>query len=231
MPFCPSCGRQVGEEDSFCPSCGQALPVETTEELVSEAPRGAAQFERGPLLIRHLRRDEKVLWSGKPVKTAFLFSGAGGGGLVGVLIAVPVVLAFFGVWASMVAVTGAPSFFFGFGLLFLAIVVFAAAGSPIWQLMRYPNTEYMITNQRLVTQTGAIGLDTRFVDLDRIQEVYVKVGLVDKLFGTGSVIVVTAGFVPVGTTRRGALVRPSLEALREPYKVQNILQEATEERA
>ena len=99
----------------------------------------------------------------------------------------------------------------------------------MWQLMRYRNTEYMITNQRLITQTGAVGLDTRFVDLDKVQEVYVKVGLMDKMFGTGSVIVVTAGFVPIAPTRQGVLVRPSLEALREPYEVQKILQEATGE--
>ena len=105
-------------------------------------------------------------------------------------------------------------------------MILAAAGSPMWQLMRYRNTEYMITNQRLITQTGAVGLDTRFVDLDKVQEVYVKVGLMDKMFGTGSVIVVTAGFVPVAPTRQGVLVRPSLEALREPYEVQKILQEA-----
>ncbi|MGB9741512.1 MAG: PH domain-containing protein [Candidatus Bathyarchaeales archaeon] len=39
--------------------------------------------------------------------------------------------------------------------------------------MRYRNTEYMITNQRVVTQTGAIGMDTRFVKLNNVQEVYV----------------------------------------------------------
>jgi len=44
------------------------------------------------------------------------------------------------------------------------------------------NTEYMITNQRIITQTGAIGLDTRYLDLDKIQEVYVEVGFIDKTF-------------------------------------------------
>jgi uncharacterized membrane protein YdbT with pleckstrin-like domain len=90
--------------------------------------------------------------------------------------------------------------------------------------MRYGNTEYMITDQRIITQTGAIGRDTRFVDLERIQEVYVKVGLIDKKFGTGTVLAVTAGWVPIDTG--GPSTRPSLSSLREPYEVQRILQEA-----
>jgi len=223
MPFCPNCGRKVGGEDRFCPSCGQALPVETAGEPVSEAVGAAAPFEREGALSKHLRPGERVLWSGRPVKLAFLFSGSGAG-LFGPIVMIPIVLAFFGLWATMFAMTGGLSFFFA--PFFILMVILAAAGSPIWQLMRYRNTEYMITNRRLITQTGAIGLDTRFVDLDKVQEVYVKVGLMDKMFGTGSVIVVTAGFVPVAPTRQGVLVRPSLEALREPYEVQKILQEA-----
>ena len=226
MPFCPSCGREVEEEDRFCPSCGHVLPVEIAEEPVPEAERAGAHFEREGALIKHLRPGERMLWSGKPIKLAFLFSGLGAG-FFGPIVMVPIVLAFFGLWAAMFAMTGgAPYLFVSF---FILIVILAAAGSPMWQLMRYRNTEYMITNQRLITQTGAVGLDTRFVDLDKVQEVYVKVGLMDKMFGTGSVIVVTAGFVPIAPTRQGVLVRPSLEALREPYEVQKILQEATGE--
>ncbi len=53
----------------------------------------------------------------------------------------------------------------------------------------------MITNQRVIIRSGAIGKNTRFVDLDKIQEPHVKVGLVDKWFGTGSIMVLTAGQV------------------------------------
>jgi uncharacterized membrane protein YdbT with pleckstrin-like domain len=95
----------------------------------------------------------------------------------------------------------------------------------------YRNTEYLITDQRVITQTGAIGLDTRYLDLDKIQEVYVQVGFIDRMFGTGTIFAVTAGQVYVG---RGGpfdrsidrFMRPSLAALKEPYEVQNILQEA-----
>ena len=78
----------------------------------------------------------------------------------------------------------------------------------------------MITDQRLITQTGVIGLDTRFIDLDKIQEVHVNVGFIDKIFGTGTLIVVTAGFVFRGLTY------PAIAALGEPYAVQKLLHES-----
>jgi len=99
-------------------------------------------------------------------------------------------------------------------------------GDPIYLLMACKNTEYMITDQRVITQTGAIGLDTRFIDFDKIQEVYVEVGFIDKMLGTGSVHAVTAGYVYVG--RGGASMLPTLAALKEPYAVQKLLQEAIE---
>ncbi len=93
----------------------------------------------------------------------------------------------------------------------------------------------MITDKRIITQTGAIGLDTRFVDFEKVQEVYVQIGWIDRLFGTGSVYAMTAGFS--GFSPRGgygygygsyAGNRPSLSALEEPYEVQKLLQEAIE---
>ncbi|MGQ9743664.1 MAG: PH domain-containing protein [Candidatus Bathycorpusculaceae bacterium] len=95
------------------------------------------------------------------------------------------------------------------------------------EFLRYRNTEYMITDQRIITQTGAIGIDTRFVELNKIQEVYVTVSWLDKIYGTGSIVAVTAGYVPVGVPGPySSLVRPALKAVSHPYEVQKILQEA-----
>lgn len=78
-----------------------------------------------------------------------------------------------------------------------------------------------------MAQTGAIWIDTRFVELNKIQEVYVAVGWLDKLYGTGSIVAVTAGFVPVGASSPYIpLLRPALKAVSHPYEVQKLLQEA-----
>jgi len=166
-------------------------------------------------LDKLLRANEKVLWSGKPVKMPFILPS---------LMAVPFGLIFLGFsifW--MMAASQTPGSFWLFGLIFFFVGFGVVFGAPIRQLVAYKNTEYLITDQRIITQTGAIGLDTRYLDLDKIQEVYVQVGFIDRMFGTGTIFAVTAGHVYVG--RSGAFMRPSLAALKEPYEVQNILQE------
>jgi len=167
------------------------------------------------MLSKYIRPGEKVLWTGKPVKVPFIVPS---------LMAIPFGLIFMGMSAFMFTMTlGAPWIFQLFLLPFFLVGFFTSFGPLISQLMRYNNTEYMITDQRIITQTGAIGRDTRFVDLEKIQEVYVIVGFFDKMFGTGSVITSTAGNIYVGS---GPFMRPSLSSLREPYEVQRLLQEA-----
>ena len=181
-------------------------------------------------LEESLNADEKVLWRGKPVRKAFILPG---------LVAVPIGLIFVGFaifWMWSTASMGAPGFFSLFGLPFVLIGFGVTLGPFLLQLLRYRNTEYVITDKRIITQTGAIGLDTRFVAFDKVQEVFVQIGVLDRLFGTGSVYAMTAGFS--GFSPRGgygygyggfAGNRPSLSALKEPYKVQKLLQEAIEQ--
>ena len=173
--------------------------------------------------------DEKVLWSDKPVRKAFILPG---------LVSIPIGVIFLGFaifWMWTDASAGVPDAFSFFGLLFVLIGIGVTFGPFLFQLLRYRNTEYMITDKRIITQTGAIGLDTRFVDFEKVQEVYVQIGVLDRLFGTGSVYAMTAGFsgfIPRGGYGYGyggfAGNRPSLAALKAPYEVQKLLQEAIE---
>lgn len=114
-----------------------------------------------------------------------------------------------------------------FSLFFISIGLCIIVGPLFVEFLRYRNTEYMISDQRIMAQTGAIWIDTRFVELNKIQEVYVAVGWLDKLYGTGSIVAVTAGFVPVGASSPYIpLLRPALKAVSHPYEVQKLLQEA-----
>jgi len=171
---------------------------------------------------KYLERDEKVIWSGKPVKAPFMLGGLS-------------VSAFGLLWLSfsmfaMQLMISPPSGVTvensGLGILVVLVFVLIGfgltLGPPIPTIVRYRKTKYMITNRRLITQTGVIGLDTRFVDLDKIQEVHVRVGLGDKVFGTGSLMVVTAGFVFMGVKHPYCC----FVGLKEPYTVQKLLQEA-----
>ncbi|MEM3596923.1 MAG: PH domain-containing protein [Candidatus Bathyarchaeia archaeon] len=173
-------------------------------------------------LSRHLYPDEKVLWSERPVLMPFILSG---------LIMIPVIAVVWMIFAMFFIISalsaGAGPFPFLFFSFFILIVFFIIMIPLFVEYLRYGNTEYMITDQRIITQTGAIGIDTRFVELNKIQEVYVTVSWLDKIYGTGSIIAVTAGYVPVGApSPYNPIVRPAFKAVRNPYEVQKILQEA-----
>jgi uncharacterized membrane protein YdbT with pleckstrin-like domain len=171
---------------------------------------------------KYLETDEKIIWSGKPVKAPFILKGLS----VSAFGFVWLSFSMFTMWLMMFPPIGATVGDLGLGTLVLLVFVLIGfgltLGPPIPTILRYRKTKYIITNRRLITQTGVIGLDTRFVDLDKIQEVHVKVGLGDKIFGTGSLMVVTAGFVFMGVTRPYCC----FVGLKEPYAVQKLLQEA-----
>jgi len=171
---------------------------------------------------KYLEKDEKVIWSGKPVKAPFTLAGLS----VSAFGLIWLGFSIFAMWLMISPPSGATVENSGLGILFVSVFVLIGfgltLGPPIPTIVRYRKTKYMITNRRLITQTGVIGLDTRFIDLDKIQEVHVRVGLGDKVFGTGSLIVVTAGFVFMGVKHPFCC----LMGLKEPYAVQKLLQEA-----
>ena len=95
-------------------------------------------------------------------------------------------------------------------------------------------TEYAVTDQRVFFDT-LIGY--AIVNLTDVREVYVKTGLFDIVFGTGSVFVSYRDFQP--TTKfwspdapRGELVihhkHPSFQSIKETSEVQRIIQEAAD---
>ncbi len=176
---------------------------------------------------KQLRTSERILWRGKPVLKSFVLVNNIFPFLFG-LVFMFFSLAFF---VFPMISFGAPLEFVLFPLVFFFVGFGLAFGMPIWAFLAYRNTEYLISDQRLIIQTGAVGIDMRFVDLEKVQEVNVRVGLVDRLFKTGSIFAVTAGQPFIGWQRgpgwSGSYVaRPDLAALKEPYEVQKLLQDA-----
>jgi len=178
-------------------------------------------------IVKQLHSSEEILWKGKPVLVPFVFSGYQ---IIPFLIGVLFVVVSVTQLIIPITLFGATTEFIVFTLIFSSIGFAFAFGTPIIFFFSYRNTEYVLTNQRLITQTGALGLDTRFVDFKKIQEVSVQVGFVDSLFKTGNVFAETASVVPVGYVQMGGqysyIIKPSLKAIKEPYKVQLLLQTA-----
>jgi hypothetical protein len=73
----------------------------------------------------------------------------------------------------------------GFGVIFVP---------PIWQLKSNRNTDYIITDKRLIILTWFLKQRVWWATFSQIKEVGVKIGLVDKLLGTGTVYPITSSY-------------------------------------
>ena len=178
----------------------------------------------------HLGLDEHILWQGRPKFTPFVLGRGIFVSIFGIFF-----LAFFLLAFALPALSmGAPQMFIVFMIPFFIVPLLMIFSPLIWGFLAFKNTEYLITDKRVIAQTGAIGLDTRFVDLEKIQEVYVKIGFVDRFSDTGSIYAITAGQAFVGMRQSWGsathmMTRPSISSILEPYKVQRILEEAIQD--
>lgn len=111
-----------------------------------------------------LEKSEKVMWEGKPKYSAYMFSS-----LIFVIIILAILLWFLR------------------SFTFVLIAVFLLTLFIILTHLSYKVKHYAITNKRIVIQSGIIGRDFKFVDYDKMQNVSVDVGLIDKIFSTGTI--------------------------------------------
>ncbi len=176
-------------------------------------------------LERYLGVEEKILWTGKPEVAPFVIPALG---------FISFALFFLGFFAFIFWSSGES--LIGFPFLYIVALALGLPFVPVgWQLLRSRNTEYGITNMRVIIQSGGIGKTLRFIDLDKIQEAYVKVGFVDRQFKTGSILILTAGQMAVGNIGGDTVnwgygpspkISPGISVIREPNAVHLVLQEA-----
>lgn len=75
--------------------------------------------------------------------------------------------------------------------------------------LRWWNAEFTVTNRRLIETWGVLYRNSRDIPLDRIASVTEERGILDRIFGAGTLVFHDAGFVDLGTpTKRGLQQRP-----------------------
>ena len=192
-----------------------------TQEEVVTIPSIPRKMEDSSLLsilphpVEHLHASEKVLWSGKPEAIPFIAPDVASisltlGGLV-----------FLMSWSTslrdVLALLVNPPIDLILGMSpFIAGLSFLIAGL-IRGFRGCNNTEYMITDQRLITHSDSG--KTSFAEIENIQNIYIEVDQVDSFCGTGTMFVWTSDGTPMCY---------ALQSLKEPNEVRRLLQEAVE---
>ncbi|TYL40541.1 hypothetical protein CV102_02945 [Natronococcus pandeyae] len=139
----------------------------------SDHPRdGASGTIERSLSWLALESDEEIRWHGQPrLQTVYSWFAVAVLGMVALSAAVAL---------DVLSVRG---------LLWLP--VFAVL--PLWQYARIAKTVFVITDRRLATRRGVLGVTVNSVALDRIQNTTVTQGSLGRLIGYGTVVIETAG--------------------------------------
>lgn len=191
-------------------------------------------------LSHQLNVDERVLWYGKPLKAPFWMG-------IAELFCIGI--------GSIALLTYLVLVYFPQGVdVSVYVFVFLLGGTCAFIFLVYgphrlrkgaKDSEYMVTNQRVFFETlpeyafeeytSKMGgpRSVKVVNLEDVEEVYVKRGFHDRVFGTSTLYVRCQGFQR-WTRHRGAegefiMLRhnpPSFPFIREAHKVGRIIQEA-----
>ena len=121
-----------------------------------------------------LRADERALYEGRPSWRALMTFYLGG---IGLAAAVVVVL---GILADNMGTA-------------ITIAVVIVALTLVIGFLRRVGTKYLLTNQRLRISRGIIRKNVQETRLDRVQNVNYNQGVLDRVFGVGTVDFDTAG--------------------------------------
>lgn len=130
-----------------------------------------------------LGNGEYILWNGKPKKTPFMLAQS----LTMLPIAIVWICFDFGAISSIFSSGGFQLFLLGFFALHL-MPVWIWLGMTVSAPRRWRNTDYFLTNRRIIIRGGFLAVNEKSLFFKDIRSVQNKIGLYDKLCGTGSIL-------------------------------------------
>lgn len=138
-----------------------------------------------------LMPDESMIWQGIPKRSAFVLNSTIKKmpiALIWLMIDVGFIATFVGIGAA----SGMLWFLIPFFLLHL-LPVWIWLSSLLTENMRWKNTEYAVTDKRIIIRNGLIGYEYKSIYYTEIADVTLRVGMIDRMLGVGDVLIVHNG--------------------------------------
>lgn len=165
-----------------------------------------------------LMPNEQILWSGKPKKNAFVINQS--------IVMMPFALIWLLIDGGFIAAIIATGEFLA--ISWFIIPFFALHLLPVWIWLsnvltagaRWKNTEYAITDKRIIIRGGLVGYDIKSIYYTEISNVSLRVGFVDKMLGVGDVHILENNIISNGKN----VVLPAILDVENPEDVFKKLQ-------
>ncbi len=174
-----------------------------------------------------LMPDESIIWKGIPKRNAFIINSS--------LTMLPVALIWLMIDGSFIFSFIQTSEFVGTevfsGMTFFFIGFFALHLMPVWIWLygvltangRWKNTQYAVTNKRIIIRNGLIGYQYNSFYYTDISNVTLKVGVIDRMLGVGDIMISLNH--AIGTTKKGNPIHTtSILDVENPDHVMQIVQ-------
>lgn len=192
-----------------------------------DAPTESFEDQPSEELQRLLANSEEITWYAKPMKNAmywitaiqslliagFLFLLCGG-------LVVPLLSLVGSVLRKAIGLTGAIVICIGMIILLLSVIVVTVIRNTH---RRYTQAEYAVTDEQLIQFDGLPGRDYSSISWDRVRDLEVNVGLLDKLFGTGTI----RAHIPGGKTTGPGGTGISFKYIQDPHHALNMIEDAS----
>jgi membrane protein YdbS with pleckstrin-like domain len=160
---CPKCGREAPAESAFCPGCGTSLAAPDTAAAATKlgGPRKGSGRNSPPA--------EEEIWSGSYSAKA----------MVGTFVAAGVLT----LLGLVVAIAGGPAG----GTVFVIAAMLVWGGLALLYLYRRMTVRYRLTTYRFFHETGLLSRVGNRVEVIDIDDVTVSQGVIERMFGVGTV--------------------------------------------
>lgn len=172
--------------------------------------------QQTPLLIP----GEQIIWSGKPKKNAFILNKALG--------MFPIAL----IWLLLDGFIFGQAFLGGGQMLGFLIPFALIHMFPVWLWLgnaltanrRWKNTVYYVTNRRILIQTGVLSQDVQTIYYKDINNINLRVGILDRFLGVGDIYFDLGYYRSNGKTRVNYKAFLDLEDAHNVYtQVQKVI--------
>lgn len=161
-----------------------------------------------------LAAGEAILWRGKPKRSAFVATKS--------LTLLPIAIIWLCFDSTLIFSAfhdGGPWFLIPFMLLHL-MPVWIWLGSTLTAGRRWSNTNYYVTNRRIIIQSGFFAVNETSLFYKELRNAQMRIGLFDHLFHTGSIAFDSGVIMHYNKQQKG----PSLENLENPKDVYERIQ-------
>ena len=160
-----------------------------------------------------LEKDEKIVWSGKPQKKAFVLNN--------VFKMLPVALLWIAFDSFFIAMLSVNSDMIPTPAIVFLCVFFVFHLMPVWiwiyrcatAAKRHRNTEYAFTDRRIIIRKGLVAVDFKSIGYKDVAAVNLRYGVIDRIVKVGDIYITSTGKATV------------LEDLENPASVEQILQQ------